>query len=344
MMWVNRVTQQMIGLATNPKTLAWVETVLAKHIANNEDAMEEPKWEARFLENCTRMVEFLNDHPPGGHISITDVRNAILGEPMEKSHPNRVNTESPAFRAWFGNSKVVDFHGDPLMCFRGTVKVPKADKFMSRHAVPSFTALPDVASTYAADSMKLAYGKGSTVTPVFLSIQNPVVFHGTKVTLAEVVELLGGDIDDENTRYDLQALIRELERREYNGNHTPFNYELAGGMLMDLDTLARMMPRYSGEKEDHRGYLAGAEIDSFAIADAKTFVEWAMVKGYDGVIHRDAFDTGAKVGAAIIGKELAGLDSENEHMTYRPFHQNQIKSVFNNGAWSASDHISETAK
>ena len=49
--------------------------------------------------------------------------------------------ETKAFRSWFGNSKVVDSNGNPLVVYRGTRKRPAATEFKltQGRAVPSFT-------------------------------------------------------------------------------------------------------------------------------------------------------------------------------------------------------------
>ena len=92
---------------------------------------------------------------------------------------------SPAFRRWFGNSKVVDADGRPLRCYHGTgADIPEFSyEFtdMGNDQIGSgfyFTTSPDTASGYASsrltsDTPKPG-GENPNVMPVYLSIQKPL--------------------------------------------------------------------------------------------------------------------------------------------------------------------------
>ena len=93
--------------------------------------------------------------------------------------------ESPEFKQWFGDSKVVDADGNPLRVYTGTSK----DKDFSKFNVPKngawFTTSPSEASMYAQDndSRDIKYNPdtrnyeevntASRVMPVYLRIENP---------------------------------------------------------------------------------------------------------------------------------------------------------------------------
>jgi hypothetical protein len=89
-------------------------------------------------------------------------------------------TETPAFKRWFGDSKVVDENGDPLVMYHGTSQNQKGEAFTFFDTYGSsyglmgmgayFTDNPEVASSYTTK------GKGDTPTvyPAFLSIKNPM--------------------------------------------------------------------------------------------------------------------------------------------------------------------------
>ena len=47
---------------------------------------------------------------------------AVAGKYGEKASPQRAQTETPEFKKWFGNSKVVDADGKPLVVYHGTRK------------------------------------------------------------------------------------------------------------------------------------------------------------------------------------------------------------------------------
>jgi hypothetical protein len=74
--------------------------------------------------------------------------------------------DTPAFKKWFGDSKVVDENGEPLVVYHGTTKdfdVFKSDAYRGQSF---FTDSPNVAGTYAKD-------KGGSVYPVYLKINKP---------------------------------------------------------------------------------------------------------------------------------------------------------------------------
>jgi hypothetical protein len=95
-------------------------------------------------------------------------------------------TETPAFKAWFGDSKVVDESGDPLRVYTGTSKDTDFKSFRAPQNGIWFTSDPSSASQYAVenDSRGLKFdGRSYTevntaarVMPVYLSLKNPKVY------------------------------------------------------------------------------------------------------------------------------------------------------------------------
>jgi hypothetical protein len=90
----------------------------------------------------------------------------------------RIITDAPAFRAWFGDSKVVDENGRPLVVYHGTTADISAFDPARIGATTDdgdfgagfyFTTDQGVASSYAGEQ------PGSNVVPVLLSLQNPLV-------------------------------------------------------------------------------------------------------------------------------------------------------------------------
>jgi hypothetical protein len=92
-------------------------------------------------------------------------------------------TETPEFREWFGDSKVVDENGKPRVVYHGTSKDVDFASFRIGGRGAWFTENPSTASEYARsnDSQDVVYEGGkyvdkntaSRVMPVYLSIQNP---------------------------------------------------------------------------------------------------------------------------------------------------------------------------
>jgi hypothetical protein len=100
-------------------------------------------------------------------------------------------TDKPAFQRWFGNSKVVDAEGRPLVVYHGTgesfdvfdLDAARRTRAAEVTGVPGFYFSPstDVASDYA-------FGKdGANVMPSYLSLQNP--------KSVKYSELIGGTFD-----------------------------------------------------------------------------------------------------------------------------------------------------
>ncbi len=83
-------------------------------------------------------------------------------------------TDNENFKKWFEGSKAVDNNGNPLVVYHGTKK--DFSEFNSnargRYDVGKlgyfFTANPDIAAMYAK-------GKGGSITPVYISLQNPLI-------------------------------------------------------------------------------------------------------------------------------------------------------------------------
>ncbi len=101
---------------------------------------------------------------------------AGIEEPGIKAS-NRAQTDTPAFKKWFGDSKVVDENGDPLVVYHGTrQKFSEFSHFVRRRSGAmgtfSFSASPALASSYA---QRRDGGSSPNVVPAYLSLQNPLV-------------------------------------------------------------------------------------------------------------------------------------------------------------------------
>jgi hypothetical protein len=87
-----------------------------------------------------------------------------------------IATESKAFKKWFGDSKVVDADGKPLVVYHGSNKDTETLKIQFQEGI-FFTDNTDTASDFAAfRSLNDAItSDGGVVYPVYLSIQNPLI-------------------------------------------------------------------------------------------------------------------------------------------------------------------------
>lgn len=133
--------------------------------------------------------------------------------------------QSDAFTKWFGDSKVVDAEGKPLVVYHGTnAKITEFKNAKKGERDPGFfgngfyfTPNEDDALNYA-DSAAEADGAGeSTVIPVYLSLQNPFVWDmeagdGAKATRNALASM---GIQRSSVRGDSAALGDDTERRKF---------------------------------------------------------------------------------------------------------------------------------
>lgn len=92
--------------------------------------------------------------------------------------------ETPEFKSWFGDSKVVDDAGKPLVVYHGTgASFDAFDPSVVGQSTDAgklglgfyFSARPDIASFYAERS-KVSRDAGPNVMPVYLSMKKPLTF------------------------------------------------------------------------------------------------------------------------------------------------------------------------
>lgn len=103
--------------------------------------------------------------------------NPPIRRVKEDGPPTRAQTETPAFRRWFGTSQAIDENGQPLVMYHGTNKDIEAFKAGRGGRAIWFAADPQLANMFVAGGrQRMAEGnrKGSAVYPVFLSVQKPL--------------------------------------------------------------------------------------------------------------------------------------------------------------------------
>ncbi|WP_022727209.1 LPD5 domain-containing protein [Fodinicurvata sediminis] len=102
-------------------------------------------------------------------------------------------TQTPEFRRWFGDSKVVDANGEPLVVYHGTTTdgsiFDRFDEGRTQSVVGFFSPSAEFAATFSD-------GDGATVMPVYLRVERPF---------------------DANSEEDVAALGKELGMSENEG-------------------------------------------------------------------------------------------------------------------------------
>jgi len=131
-----------------------------------------------------------------------------------------IKTDTEAFKNWFGDSKVVDENGEPLVVYHGTEAEfdffdPK--KIGKKHPTYSFgfhfTDSSKEAGIYAKDA-------GARILPLYLQIKNPLVIktglHASNYVDNNKTEIVKTIIDSRKPRTvtDDDALLRALEGDE----------------------------------------------------------------------------------------------------------------------------------
>lgn len=139
--------------------------------------------------------QYLNEHGiPGMRYKagqIAGVRNAgtnyviwdegAIGAPepaLSRKPAAADQTQTPEFRRWFGDSKVVDAEGKPLVVYHGTAA--DFDAFDNKRTGSNDAGLWGrghyfASSAESANSYALRQGDGARVIPAYVSIKNPLI-------------------------------------------------------------------------------------------------------------------------------------------------------------------------
>lgn len=211
-------------------------SAIASFLLETDALGMEVKLSASPLDKKTKLgplVEFyksLGFEPTGRAINAAGDPEMVRKPQRSYNQQGRLNTESEAFKRWFGDSKVVDENGQPLVVYHGTVASFEGFDLgaASRTGHPSsglgvfFTASPNVASMFARDwddaapfdtANKRPFAEGASIMPVYLSIKNPVT-----LSAREFRDLF---VDRETYRLrDVEAfrkLREEYEAQGYDG-------------------------------------------------------------------------------------------------------------------------------
>lgn len=153
-----------------------------------------------------------------------EIKNTLAQEDdiLFRSAPK---TDSNAFKKWFGDSKVVDADGKPLVMYHGTARsgFDQFDTYGSNYGLMGqggyFTDNPDVASEYTEKGAIKMERNGEMPTkgiyPVYLSIQNPIDM-AEKADVSKWSEAFGEYISEDsiNEMFDNpsnESVFREVE-------------------------------------------------------------------------------------------------------------------------------------
>ena len=222
-------------------------------------------------------------------------------------------TQTPLFKKWFGDSKVVDADGNPIVVYHGTAAdIEVFDPALSRAAIKGLgvflSSSPPVANTYATGS------SGRNVIPAYASLKTPIVVEAA----GKVWSQLGPD-----TVIRIPARTAALDP----------DAALLSELGVDGDRPARQDFAEQEVRISDLG-LVGRN----GMVTTNDIARWAKEQdGIDGIVFNDIVDRGP--GMIDAESSAAALQPATNVLAFDP---SQVKSVFNRGAFDpASDNILE---
>lgn len=162
--------KQGFGEADN-RFLSWVDSTIGQRVGD-------------LFRSFLRMTRqwMLRNGMPISNITVTDMvsyaqaglisasKGKVEGSQTSFSRDSLTNT--PAFKKWFGDSKVVDASGKPLVVYHGSTRGGISKNMLRR---TFFTSSHDVATTYSKDDYETSLGDKPVVQEVYLNIKNPLI-------------------------------------------------------------------------------------------------------------------------------------------------------------------------
>jgi GGDEF domain-containing protein len=259
-----------------------------------------------------------------------------------------------AFKKWFGESKVVDAKGKPLLVFHGS-KHSGFESFDPKYQDPNglygpgfyFTADPEIAGEYTDKGGRLVAEPGEKpgVYPVYLSIKNPLDAAKPASTYvsklrefkaeappAQIKRMIDSALREESENFTIEGLGAWVDNTEWaykiadkagkNGEEllAPyFDYVLS--KARDYMVREIQAKRWS-TGDDVIGFIKRNVFDRLVTTEGDSNVQEVLKKlGFDGIAH---------VGGNIMG-------GGREHQVFIAFDPHQVKSPFNRGTFDPTD-------
>jgi len=174
---------------------------------------------------------------------------------------------TPAFKRWFGDSKVVNEDGQPLVVYHGTVVRPDTGNvkgmgnimafdrmFTTQFRKPSIDNIGSFFSTNPSEGGAQMYsgaGEGAAIYPVYLSIKNP--YTTTFETMLRRARMMENGVDDGRKigAKEVEALRRFLKETGRDGIH--IEADPKGGEFKDQDVWIALEPEQIKSATGNRG-------------------------------------------------------------------------------------------
>ena len=239
----------------------------------------------------------------------------------EDESGNLPKTDTPEFKAWFGNSKVVDADGKPLVVYRGTAA--HGDTAQGT----DFTDDPVAADEYAElAAIRQLVDENEELASIIGEIS-------TEEGAEDLTDLGGADrirdIADANGIELPEAESKGHVEPAYVKIENPLDMRDYGSSIGSVDELwddmhARgLLDEAWGDLDEEAQYEVQEQYRDKALykfLDSEGIAEKAKAKGYDGIAFTDQ-----------------SLDGKRTHDTWRVHGANQIKSANNRGTFDPND-------
>ena len=124
--------------------------------------------------------------------------------------PSKRQTNTPEFKRWFSNSKVVNEDGSPKVMYHGTNK--DFNEFVIAEKA-NRTGMPDgfYFTSDQEDASRYAKGEGANVLPVYLSIKNPYNLGGKNKISKEMVMQFRDELRADNPSLPFSWIQEKVE-------------------------------------------------------------------------------------------------------------------------------------
>lgn len=221
-------------------------------------------------------------------------RGDITPEQLEAAYPAKnPQTETEAFKKWFGDSKVVDANGNPLVVYHGT----NGDFTVFDYSKIGQQGRAEGAGFYFTNNKDVASGYGKVID-AFLSIQKPLPYDAKpfpKSTIEKIVKRIA----------ELESKAEGNEIADgFLSNFGDVNYD---GLNAVVKQAANLIANENTAVDQLSG-IVGSGVNSEFVNQATT-----DVTGYDGIVANGFSNSG---------------DTDNK--IYVAFFRNQIKSASKN--------------
>lgn len=256
---------------------------------------------------------------------------------MQYDESGNIKTETPEFKNWFGDSKVVDDDGQPLVVYHGTKESFNIFDFDKLGLNTGADSAEELGFFFSGENVAGEFGEN--LIPVYLSIKNPMVIDGLDFT-----NYLFGQIDHSKRINELKSKLSDLI--DIDEKFTTFSdagievWFPGEESFKSYQTLTSETNEYGEEANDiitellRLNDMEWAEMGEefgYSKADWKALKTNAQKNGHDGII----VDT-EDLDSFLEDYDIESLDelSENNYIVFSP---TQIKSTDNQGTFDPNN-------